>query len=205
MHVVNQGQMAAALILAGVILPPEFNLEEAVIQRKDEELRGVHPKLDKVAIDLLAQVATAKDLAAELAIKKAEFETALPAGASAADIGLYKTAHAQKTKDVLAEIANTKGQEVIILAHAAAEAAVLEKHGLMRNESGALVPFVEADSGDTIAAGVGALPVGDGTGAIGGEAQVPAPTKVEDAPAKVEEKVEEKEPEPKKEPSGSIN
>lgn len=194
MHLVNQGQLAAALILAGVSLPAEFNLEEAVIARKEEEQRRIHPKLDKVALDLLAQVAAAKDLAAELAVKKQEFEANLPPGAAPQDIASYKEAHAAKTQAVLGEIAALKKNEVVIKAHAAAEAAVLKKHGLMRDKDGALVPFVESekgDSGDDIAAAVSeAPPVPEGT-----------ESKVEPE-AKPEEK---KEPEPDTEKKESIN
>lgn len=143
MHLVNQGQLAAALILAGVSLPAEFNLEESVIARKEEELRGTHPKLDKVALDLLAQVATAKDLAAELDSKRQEFEAGLPAGASAAEVAAYKAAHTAKTNAVLGEIASLKQDVIKKKAEDDAEAAVLKKHGLMRNDKGELVPFKE--------------------------------------------------------------
>lgn len=161
MHLVNQGQLAAALILAGVSLPAEFNLEESVIARKEEELRGTYPKLDKVALDLLAQVATSKDLAAELNARKQEFEAELPAGADAATIALFKKAHGEKVAAVTAEIESLKQKDIIQQAHDAAEAATLRKHGLMRDDKGELVPFVETpepDSGDAIADAVSDAP-----------------------------------------------
>jgi hypothetical protein len=191
MHLVNQGQLAAALILAGVTLPAEFNLEESVVARKDEELRGVHPKLDKVALDLLAQVAAAKDLAAELDSRKVELEAGLPAGASAAEVAIYKRAHTDKTAAVLGEIANIKAQAVIAKAHEDAEAAVLEKHGLMRDKDGALVPFVETPATEAAKADTGDAPetvTGD-NGSAKVEAK-PGLAKAEEKPADDPEKKE---------------
>lgn len=138
MHVINHGHVAAALILAGVSLPAEFNVDEAVIARKDEELRGKHPKLDKVAIDTLAIVAAGKDLAEELRIKKEELEKAVPEG-SPEVVRIYKEAHTQKRSKLHLEVLAAKHAGVRKQAEDDAEAAFLAENGLIRDADGNLV------------------------------------------------------------------
>lgn len=143
MHVINHGHVAAALILAGVSLPAEFNVDEAVIARKDEELRGKHPKLDKVAIDTLAIVAAGKDLAEELRIKKEELEKAVPEG-SPEVVRIYKEAHTQKRSKLHLEVLAAKHAGVRKQAEDDAEKAFLAENGLMRDSEGNLIPIESA-------------------------------------------------------------
>lgn len=70
MQVHNNGHIAAALILAGVVLPPLFNVEEGAVLREEEKFRALHPGIDKEAHNLLAIVEVSKTVQVDLADKK---------------------------------------------------------------------------------------------------------------------------------------
>lgn len=162
-HFIKHGPLAVVLIVAGVKnLPAEFNLDDALLSRAAERILGEHPKLDRPAIDLLAQLDVAKALEKDLAAKQADADAAVVvAGGKPADSTIYNVAKAEKMKTLEAEIEAARVAAVRSKAHDDAEKEFLAAKGLKRNEDGTLAEIEQLAALGIKAEDVGGIPTVD--------------------------------------------
>lgn len=100
MHIDNRGAIAAILIVAGIDLPPSFNLDQGAFDRAMEARKLERPHFDADALRFLATFDAAKDFANTLAQKKEEVKAALGEGATPEKINAFDNIKKRKLEQL---------------------------------------------------------------------------------------------------------